>query len=48
MRSPAVRERVEQLGYQPVGSTPEEFAAFQLAELEKVRELVRVSGASVN
>jgi tripartite-type tricarboxylate transporter receptor subunit TctC len=46
LRQPATRSRLEQLGYQPVGSTPEDFATFQLAELEKVRDLVRLSGAT--
>lgn len=48
LRSLATRERMEQLGYRPVGSTPEEFAAFQLAEMEKVKELVRITGAAGN
>jgi tripartite-type tricarboxylate transporter receptor subunit TctC len=48
VRSPRTGERMEQLGYQPVGSTAEDFAAFQLTELEKVKELVRISGASAN
>lgn len=47
LRTPEVKARMEQLGYQPVGSTPEEFAAFQIAELPRVTELVRISGASV-
>ena len=42
------RERLEQLGYEPVGSTPEEFAAFFAAELPRVAELVRISGATVD
>ncbi|UPY35734.1 tripartite tricarboxylate transporter substrate binding protein [Sediminicoccus sp. KRV36] len=47
LATPAVRGRMEQLGYEVVGSTPEEFAAFQAAELPRVTELVRISGASV-
>ncbi len=39
---------MEELGYQPVGSTPDEFAAFFAAELPRVAELVRISGASVD
>lgn len=38
---------MEQLGYEVVGSTPEEFAAFQIAELPRVTELVRISGGTV-
>jgi tripartite-type tricarboxylate transporter receptor subunit TctC len=48
LRQPQTKARLEQLGYQPVGSTPEEFADFQLSELEKMKELVRISGATVN
>lgn len=47
LRTPATRDRLEQLGYQPVGSTPEEFASFFAAEMPRVAELVRISGASV-
>lgn len=47
MRRPDVRTRMEQLGYEPVGSTPEEFATFQRAELPRVTEMVRISGATV-
>ncbi len=46
MRDPRVKERMEQLGYQPVGSTPEEFASFQARELPRTAELVRLSGAT--
>ncbi|MES2710249.1 MAG: tripartite tricarboxylate transporter substrate binding protein [Pseudomonadota bacterium] len=47
MRRPEVRARMESLGYEPVGSTPEEFAAFQRAEMPRVAEMVRISGATV-
>jgi tripartite-type tricarboxylate transporter receptor subunit TctC len=48
LRAGPARERMEQLGYEPVGGTPEEFAAFFAAELPRVAELVRISGASVD
>ncbi|SDD45411.1 Bug family tripartite tricarboxylate transporter substrate binding protein [Belnapia rosea] len=48
LRTPQTRERMEQLGYEPVGSTPEEFAAFFTSELPRVAEMVRISGASVD
>jgi tripartite-type tricarboxylate transporter receptor subunit TctC len=48
LRSGPTRERMEQLGYAPVGGSPEEFAAFFAAELPRVAELVRISGASVD
>ena len=47
MRTPQMRERMLQLGYRPVGNMPEEFAAFHAAELPRVAELVRLSGAVV-
>jgi tripartite-type tricarboxylate transporter receptor subunit TctC len=43
-----VAEKLEALGYEPVGSSAEEFAAFQRAELPKMTEMVRLSGAAVN
>jgi tripartite-type tricarboxylate transporter receptor subunit TctC len=48
LRAGTTRERLEQLGYEPVGSTPEEFSAFFGAELPRVAELVRISGATVD
>jgi tripartite-type tricarboxylate transporter receptor subunit TctC len=47
MRVPAMRERMAELGYDAVGSTPEEFASFQQAEITRTAELVRISGATV-
>ena len=48
LRTRPTRERLEQLGYEPVGGTPEAFAAFFAAELPRVAELVRISGATVD
>jgi tripartite-type tricarboxylate transporter receptor subunit TctC len=48
LRAGPARERLEQLGYAPVGSTPGELAAVFAAELPRVAELVRISGASVD
>jgi tripartite-type tricarboxylate transporter receptor subunit TctC len=47
LRTPEMQARMAQLGYDAVGSGPEEFAAFQARELPRVAELVRLSGASV-
>ncbi|GGC29739.1 MFS transporter [Siccirubricoccus deserti] len=47
MKPPEMRTRMRQLGYEPVGSTAEEFASFQAAEIARTAELVRLSGASV-
>ena len=48
LRAGPARERLERLGYEPVGSTPEEFATVFAAELPRVAELVHLSGASVD
>ncbi len=48
LRAGPTCERMEQLGYEPVGSTPGEFAAASAAELPRGAELVRISGASVD
>jgi tripartite-type tricarboxylate transporter receptor subunit TctC len=48
LKDPQIRERVLSLGYEPVGSTPEEFATFFAAEMPRVAELVRISGAKVD
>ena len=40
-----VRERFASLGTVPVGSSPEEFAAFLHAETEKWSRVVKASGA---
>lgn len=47
LRSGETRERMEQLGYEPVGSTPAEFATFFARELPRVAEIVRMTGATV-
>jgi tripartite-type tricarboxylate transporter receptor subunit TctC len=44
MRAPDVRSRLQSLGAEPVGSTPEEFSAFRKAELVRVRELMSKAG----
>jgi tripartite-type tricarboxylate transporter receptor subunit TctC len=48
MAQPETREKMIQLGYEPVGSTAEEFASFQAAELPRVAALVQASGAQPN
>ncbi|WP_158291955.1 Bug family tripartite tricarboxylate transporter substrate binding protein [Paracraurococcus ruber] len=48
MRVPAMRDRVAGLGYEAVGSTAEEFAAFQAQEITRTATLVRISGATVD
>jgi tripartite-type tricarboxylate transporter receptor subunit TctC len=48
LRDPQIRERILALGYEPIGSTPEEFATFFRAEMPRVAELVRISGAKLD
>jgi tripartite-type tricarboxylate transporter receptor subunit TctC len=45
LQQAAVRERLAALGAEPVGNTPDEFAAYCQAELAKWAKIVRESGA---
>jgi tripartite-type tricarboxylate transporter receptor subunit TctC len=47
-RDPDMRKRLEEQGGEPVGSTPEEFAALLREEVAKWAEVVKVSGAKAN
>ena len=47
MKSADVLERMTALGAEAKGSTPEELAAYIRSELEKMRVLVKASGAKV-
>jgi tripartite-type tricarboxylate transporter receptor subunit TctC len=46
--SPEMRAKLGEQGSDPVGSTPQDFAAFVAAEQPKWAELVRISGATVD
>ncbi|WP_432258325.1 Bug family tripartite tricarboxylate transporter substrate binding protein [Cupriavidus sp. TMH.W2] len=46
--APAVRERLQAQGAEPVGNTPEQFAAFIRAETAKWARVVKDSGAKVD
>lgn len=48
LRTPQVKERLEQLGLAIVADSPEEFARFVAGESEKMRKLVQASGARVD
>ncbi len=48
LRTPRLKDRIVELGSEPVGTSAEEFAAFHAAELPKIAELVRLSGATVD
>src|SRR5262245_36755632 len=47
MQQPDVKERLDTLGFDPVGSTPDEFAAWLKREYVKYREVVRQANLSV-
>jgi len=47
-KDPDMRKRLEEQGGEPVGSTPEEFAALLREEVAKWAEVVKVSGATAN
>ncbi len=48
LAAPDVREKLLNLGADPVGSSPEEFSAFVKAEAAKYARLVKASGARVD
>src|SRR5690606_6739713 len=48
LRTPQVKERLEQLGLAIVADSPEDFARFVAAESDKMRKLVEASGARVD
>ena len=48
VRLPEIRARLADLGAEPVGSTPEEFTAYNRSELTKWAKIVKDSGAKVD
>lgn len=46
LKTPQVRERYAAMGAEPVGSSPAEFAAYNVSEGEKWAEIVRKAGAA--
>ena len=47
LNMPDVRERMEALGVDPVANTPEEFAAFQKAEIAKWAKVIKEGNVKV-
>ncbi|MCE9638755.1 MAG: hypothetical protein K8S22_01165 [Betaproteobacteria bacterium] len=48
VKIPEIRDRFLALGAEPVGSTPEQFAAFYRAEVLKWAKVVKDSGAQID
>ena len=48
LAAPDLREKMTHLGAEPVGNTPEEFAAYIRAEADKYGKVIRASGAKVD
>lgn len=48
LAAPDVREKMQNLGAEPVGNTPQEFAAYIRAEAEKYARVIRASGAKAD
>ena len=48
VRAPETRSQFEALGADPVGSTPEEFAAFLRRDMERHAATVKISGAKID
>ena len=48
IKIPEIREKLVQQGVDPVGSTPDEFAAYIRSETEKWAKVVRMAGAKAN
>lgn len=44
LKDPALRKRLEDMGFEPVGSTPEQLAAVQKADFEKWAKPVKATG----
>lgn len=48
LQQPAAREKFHKIGYAVQNSTPEQFASFTQAEIEKWRKVVQFSGVTAN
>jgi len=48
LATPSVHDKLAEQAYDPVGSTPEEFARFIAAETEKWGKIIKLSGAHMD
>ena len=48
LAAPDVREKMANLGAEPVGNKPEEFAAYIKSEADKYAKVIKASGAKVD
>jgi tripartite-type tricarboxylate transporter receptor subunit TctC len=48
LAAPDVREKILNLGAEPVGNRPEEFAAYIKREAEKYAHVIKASGAKAD
>jgi len=48
LRSPGIQAQFITLGADPVGDTPEEFAAFVRRDLQRYAKVVKLSGAKLD
>ncbi len=44
LKSAEIREKLQALGAEPIGTTPQEFASFMSAQTEKLRKTIKASG----
>ena len=47
LKQPVVRQRLDNAGFEPIGSSPEEFGAYIRSEIEKWGKVVRTAGVRV-
>jgi tripartite-type tricarboxylate transporter receptor subunit TctC len=47
MADKEVREKMASVGADPIGSSPEQFAPFLRAEVDKWRKVIRTSGITI-
>ena len=48
IRTSEIKERMQELGMDPIGSSPEEFNAFLRRQMAKCAPVVKASAATVN